>query len=76
MAESLEFDLTLYPSPVLRKVASPIEAFDDGVKGIVAGMFERMYEQRRRAGRSASGSEAGSGLQQTGDPEQKDEEVA
>ena len=77
MAESLEFDLTLYPSPVLRKVASPIEAFDDEVKGIVAGMFERMYES---SGVGLAAPQVGLKLRilvynETGDPEQKDKEV-
>lgn len=46
MTEKLEFDLTLYPSPVLRKVADPIETFDQGLRDIVAAMFERMYASK------------------------------
>ena len=43
MADELHFDLTLYPDPVLRRTAEPVEAFDDDLRAIVAGMFERMY---------------------------------
>lgn len=43
MSEALEFDVTLYPSPVLRKVAEPIEAFDDELRRIVDAMYERMF---------------------------------
>jgi peptide deformylase len=40
--ETLEFSLTLYPEPVLRKVAQPVAEFDDKVKATVAAMFTRM----------------------------------
>ena len=43
MADELEFDLTLYPDPVLRRTARPVEAFDDDLAAIVAAMFRRMY---------------------------------
>ena len=46
MSEPLEFRLTLYPAPVLRKVASPVEAFDEGLARIVEAMFRRMRESR------------------------------
>ena len=39
----LRFQVTLYPNPVLRKTASPVEAFDDELRGVVRAMFERMY---------------------------------
>jgi len=42
----LHFDLTLYPHPVLRRVAAPVEAFDEELAAIVKGMFERMYESK------------------------------
>ncbi len=42
MADELEFDLTLYPAPVLRRPALPVEAFDDELAQIVAAMFRRM----------------------------------
>lgn len=38
----LEFQITLYPEPVLRKVAEPVDAFDEGLAATVAAMFERM----------------------------------
>lgn len=44
MADSLEFDLTLYPSPVLKRVAAPVEAFDDELVAIVEAMYRRMVE--------------------------------
>ena len=42
MTEPLDFELTLYPHPVLRKVAQPIEAFDESLEAIVLGMYARM----------------------------------
>ncbi|TDJ69328.1 MAG: peptide deformylase [Planctomycetota bacterium] len=44
MPEALQFDLALYPQPVLRKVAGPVEAFDDELARIVEGMLARMRE--------------------------------
>lgn len=38
----MEFDLTLYPDPLLRKVAEPVQAFDARLKEVVLAMFERM----------------------------------
>jgi len=46
MARELHFDLTLYPDPVLRKPAEPITAFDEELRAIVQGMFERMYASK------------------------------
>ena len=44
MTEELpEYDLTLYPEPVLRKPAEPIQAFDEDLAKIVAGMLARMH---------------------------------
>jgi peptide deformylase len=40
--DKLEFSLTLYPEPVLRKQALPVEHFDDRLRATVAAMFERM----------------------------------
>ena len=40
--EKLEFDLTLYPQPVLRKVADPIEDFGPELRATVEAMFECM----------------------------------
>jgi peptide deformylase len=42
----LRFDLTLYPDPLLRRPALPVEAFDEELRAIVAGMFERMYASK------------------------------
>ena len=46
MARELELELTLYPAPVLRKVAEPVSAFDDALRELVAGMFEVMRESQ------------------------------
>ncbi len=46
MTEKLTFDLTLFPSPILRKVAEPVETFGEDLKAIVTGMFERMRESQ------------------------------
>jgi peptide deformylase len=46
MTEPLEYEITLYPAPVLRTPAEPIEAFDEELEAIVAGMFARMRESR------------------------------
>jgi len=42
----LHFDLTLYPDPLLRRPAAPVEGFDEELRAIVAGMFERMYASK------------------------------
>jgi peptide deformylase len=42
MTDTLEFDLTLYPDPLLRKPAEPVAAFDDELRRIVAAMLARM----------------------------------
>src|SRR5262245_39601353 len=42
MTKALEFDLTLYPDPLLRRASEPVGAFDEELSAIVAGMFERM----------------------------------
>lgn len=36
--------ITEYPAKVLAEVGEPVEAFDDGLKKLVADMFETMYE--------------------------------
>lgn len=43
---SVELAITLYPDPVLRKVAEPITAFDPDLARLVAGMFERMRKSQ------------------------------
>jgi len=46
MPEPLEFTLTLYPDPVLRKQALPVKAFDEELARTVAAMFERMVASK------------------------------
>lgn len=46
MTQPLEYDLTLYPSAVLRKVAEPVEAFDDELRDFVAAMFATMRSSK------------------------------
>ena len=46
MADELEFDLTLYPTPVLRRPALPVESFDDELKAIVDAMYRRMRDSQ------------------------------
>jgi len=46
MAKELHFDLTLYPDPLLRRPAQSVAAFDEELRAIVAGMFERMYASK------------------------------
>jgi peptide deformylase len=42
MTVPLELRLTLFPDPILRKVAEPIAAFDDDLRALVDAMFECM----------------------------------
>lgn len=46
MTDSLEFEVVLYPDPVLRKVAEPIEAFDDGLRALAEAMLSRMRKSK------------------------------
>jgi peptide deformylase len=46
MSQPLELTLTLYPDPILRKVAEPVESFDSELSDIVAGMFARMVASK------------------------------
>ena len=46
MTQPLEFSLTLYPEPILRQVALPVESFDAELRAIVAAMFERMRQSK------------------------------
>ncbi|MCE9595537.1 MAG: peptide deformylase [Planctomycetes bacterium] len=43
MTEPLQFRLTLYPEPVLRKVADGVAAYDDELRATVRAMFDLMY---------------------------------
>lgn len=42
MTDKLEFQLTLYPEPVLRRVAEPVAAVDDELRAVVEAMFDLM----------------------------------
>ncbi len=44
MPEPLEFQIALYPEPVLRKVADPVQVFDAELERIVAAMYQRMFD--------------------------------
>ncbi len=46
MSSELEFDLTLYPSPILRRPAEAVEVFDDELENIVQAMFRCMYRSK------------------------------
>jgi len=46
MSDLLEFELTLYPTPVLRKVAAPVEVFDERLAEVVKAMYRRMVESK------------------------------
>ena len=46
MTEPKNFDVVLFPDPVLRRETEEITAFDDELKGVVEGMFERMFESQ------------------------------
>ena len=43
MTDELEFDLTLFPSPVLRKRAQEVTEFGSELEEVVRAMFRRMY---------------------------------
>jgi peptide deformylase len=42
MSDPPEYELTLYPSPILRKAAQEVPAFDEALRQTVAGMLARM----------------------------------
>jgi peptide deformylase len=46
MAQPLEFEVVLYPDPVLRKVSEPVRAFDEDLQAVVAAMFARMRKSK------------------------------
>lgn len=46
MTDPKTFDVVLFPDPVLRRETEEITAFDDELKGVVEGMFERMFESQ------------------------------
>lgn len=78
MSEALDFRLTLYPDPVLRKVAVPVAAFDEGLRATVAAMFELMYASH---GVGLAAPQVGLNqrilvLNPSGERDQRDEELA
>ena len=46
MPDLSEFEVVLYPDPVLRKVADPIERFDEDLRAMVQAMFARMRKSK------------------------------
>ncbi|MFT4648955.1 MAG: peptide deformylase [Glaciecola sp.] len=46
MSDALEFQISLYPAPVLRKAAKPVEAFDAALQATVDAMYRLMFESR------------------------------
>ena len=46
MSEPREFDVVLYPDPVLRRETAEFEAFDEELRAIVDGMLARMFESQ------------------------------
>ncbi|MFM7299213.1 MAG: peptide deformylase [Planctomycetota bacterium] len=78
MSAPLDFRVVYYPDPVLRKVAKPVEAFDDELRATVAAMFDLMY---RAEGCGLAAPQTGLErrilvLNPTGDPAQKEHELA
>jgi peptide deformylase len=78
MTPELEYIVTLYPTPVLRKEAAPIEAFDEDLAARVAAMFRRMYASK---GVGLAAPQVGLRerllvINPSGDPEKPEEELA
>lgn len=46
MSELLEYQLTLYPDPLLRKEAEPVEEFGEELERFVQGMFATMEKSQ------------------------------
>jgi peptide deformylase len=46
MSAPLEFQIRIYPEPVLRKRAEPVERFDEELQAFVAAMFQRMRDSQ------------------------------
>ncbi len=46
MSEALEFQIALYPAPILRKPAKPVEAFDEALQATVDAMYRLMFESK------------------------------
>lgn len=78
MSAPLDLRLTLYPDPLLRKVAGPVAAFDDELRATVRAMFDLMY---RSQGVGLAAPQAGLDrrilvLNPSGDPGKPEEELA
>ena len=78
MTSELEYTVTLYPTPVLRKEAAPVEVFDEALVEKVAAMFRRMYASR---GVGLAAPQVGLRerilvLNPSGEPEKPEEELA
>jgi peptide deformylase len=78
MSAPLDFRVVFYPDPVLRKVAKPVEAFDEDLRATVQAMFDLMY---RSEGCGLAAPQTGLErrilvLNPTGDPAQKEHELA
>jgi len=74
MSPALEFSLTLYPEPVLRKRTQPVPAFDDKLRATVEAMYALMFESH---GVGLAAPQVGLDqrilvLNDKGDPEQPD----
>jgi peptide deformylase len=77
MPEELDFVLSIYPDPVLRKVAEPVETFDEALEQTIAAMLRRMYASK---GVGLAAPQVGLRkrilvLNAAGDPEQPDQEL-
>ncbi|HEV8112498.1 MAG TPA: peptide deformylase [Planctomycetota bacterium] len=46
MARNLEFEVVLYPGPILRKVSDPVAHFDEELRATVGAMFARMRKSK------------------------------
>lgn len=78
MSTDLDFVVTLYPTPVLRKEADPIDTFDAALADKVQAMFDRMYKSK---GVGLAAPQVGLKerilvINPSGDPEKADEELA
>jgi len=78
MTSELEYIVTLYPTPVLRKEAAPIEVFGEELVSKVAAMFRRMYDSK---GVGLAAPQVGLRerllvINPSGDPEKPEEELA
>lgn len=78
MTAELEYIVTLYPTPVLRKQAAEVTDFDEALQDTVDAMIRRMYKSE---GVGLAAPQVGIGqrilvINPSGDPEKADEELA